>query len=200
MGIDLFFNMPLHPNPKVYSYMAISVPIQMNYTFGLQGKVDLLCDWMGTLGQHLNQGWRLADIFLVNGNDTMSCRNGGLPVSQMNSVWFFEKERSRLDDPTPLYEGTYVEYHVKVKVGFGSISSDFNISQLCQDMGNRGWKLVCFIDTPIVSVGFASMKKAVMLFFERRIMSPTPAVGFAAPVYTPSRGDVPPPPYADEKD
>ena len=33
-----------------------------------------------------------------------------------NSVWFFEKECSRMQDLTPVYEGTIIEYQHTVKV------------------------------------------------------------------------------------
>ena len=33
-----------------------------------------------------------------------------------NSVWFFEKEFSRMQDPTPVYEGVIIEYQHTVKV------------------------------------------------------------------------------------
>ena len=33
-----------------------------------------------------------------------------------NSVWFFEKESSRMQDQTPVYEGTITEYQHTVKV------------------------------------------------------------------------------------
>jgi len=32
-----------------------------------------------------------------------------------NSVWFFEKECSRMQDLTPVYEGTIIEYQHTVK-------------------------------------------------------------------------------------
>ncbi len=220
--------MPLHPNPVIYSYMAVSVPIQFSYSFT---SVDLVCDWMGNLAQYVNQGWRLADIFLVNdgmglygtssGHQRHHGHHGGahnhhhhhgqlgFRQTHLNSVWIFEKEKAKMEDPTPVYECTFVEYHVKVKVsGFTGVSSDFNIAQLCQEMGSRGWKLVCFVDTPkIVSRGFASATMAVMLFFQRRIMRPQ-NVGFAPmgmpqagiEPTAPQAGIDPPPPYpADSK-
>ena len=35
---------------------------------------------------------------------------------QINSVWFFEKEQSKMNDPTPAYEGTIIEYQHMIKV------------------------------------------------------------------------------------
>ena len=34
-------------------------------------------------------------------------------------MWFFEKEYSRMQDSTPVYEGTIIEYQHTVKVSFG---------------------------------------------------------------------------------
>ena len=202
MGTDLFFNMPLHPNPTIYTYMAISVPIPLtvSYTFG--GTLDLVCNWMGNLSQHLNQGWRLADIYMddVQQVSEQYHNSGGhpslLPQMSLNSVWFFEKELNRLDDPTPLYEGTMVEYHTKAKVGFGSVSSDFDIMQLCQEMGNRGWRLTCVLQTPkVISRGFTSVKFAILLFFQRRIIHPGLAPGAQVPVAGATGFEAPPPSY-----
>ena len=139
----------------------------------------MVCDWMGILSQYLNQGWRLADIYMddlhqiTQQHHNYSDHHTFLPQQLINSVWFFEKEVSKLEDPSPLYESTIVEYHVKASTGFGSVSSDFDISHLCQEMGNRGWKLTCVLQTPkIVSRGLTSAKFAILLFFQRRIMRP----------------------------
>ena len=163
----------------------------------------MVIDWMGNLAQHLNQGWRLADIYMDDiqqlhaqrdrdGHDTF------VPVPSVNSVWFFEKELSKLDDPTPLYEGTILEYHVKAKAGLASVSSDFDISKLCQEMGHRGWKLTCFLQTPkIVNSGFMSVTVATLMFFQRKIMgppAPPPGFGIGMPVEGATGYQQPPPP------
>ena len=134
---------------------------------------------MGVLSQHLNQGWRLSDIYMddlemASSHYTSYSRNNFVG---MNSVWFFEKEISKLEDSTALYEGTIVEYHAKVKSKCTGIFTDFDIRQLCQEMGNRGWKLTCVLLTPkVVSRGFTSAKVAILVFFQRRIMGPINAI------------------------
>lgn len=188
MGTDLFFNMPLHPNPIIYTYMAISVPIPLRFSYGT---VDIVCDWQGNLAQYFNQGWRLADIYLDDFQQLHRARKHNFRISSINSVWFFEKELSKLNDPTPVYQVTYLEYHIKGKVGFGSMSSDFDITQLCQEMGNRGWKLTCVLPTPkVVSCGLTSFINTVLLFFQRRMIGPVapvanvPVAGASGPIPT----------------
>ena len=102
MGTDLFFNMPLHQNPVIYTYMAISVQIHLKHS---KGSLNLDCDWMGVLSQHLNQGWRLSDIYMddlemASSHYTSYSRKNFVGL---NSVWFFEKEISKLEDSTALY-------------------------------------------------------------------------------------------------
>ena len=164
----------------------------------------MVCDWMGTLAQYLNQGWRLADIYMDDVHQmSQQYRHQGVhparfPHMSINSIWFFEKELSKLDDTAPLYEGTIVEYHVKAKAGFGSVSSDFNITQICQEMGNRGWKLTCLLQTPkVVSSGFMSAKVVLLLFFQRRLRGSIPALAPAmqVPVEGSAGFTAPPPSY-----
>jgi len=204
MGTDLFFNMPLHPNPVIYTYMAISVQIPISIPHTIGGSVDMTCDWMGILSQYLNQGWRLADIYMDDVNKLIGehrTHSGYRNLSRqrfINSVWFFEKEASKLEDQSPLYESTIVEYHVKVSAQFGGVSSDFDISHLCQEMGNRGWKLTCVLQTPkVVGRGFMSAKCAILLFFQRRIMRPINLADPALQGHVGASGFDPPPPSYD---
>ena len=168
-------------------------------------------NWMGNLAHYLNQGWKLADIYMDDIQMLLQMsrrrrrdRHAGpsmMPRS-LNSVWFFEKELNRLDEATPIYEGTIVEYKARVSAGFGGImSSDFNITQLCQEMGNKGWKLTCFIQTPNMSrAGFTSATVTSYLFFQRRILGQTvpPATfGVGMPVGNATGHQQPPPPAYD---
>ncbi len=210
MGIDLFFNMPLHPNPVYYSYACVSHPIHVQYNLGMSPKVNVMCDWAAHLAQYLNQGWRLADIYLVN--DTAGILqqrkergHNRTPPSVLNSVWIFEKEKRRLEDLTPMYQCTYIECYVNVTGHITGTTTDFNVTRVCQEMGNQGWKLVCFVDTPkVVSTSTTrstSATVAVMLFFQRKIAAP-PGSGIPPPDGPPP-GFVPlggedPPPYSFE--
>ena len=51
-GVDLFFDMPQHPNPTVYTYCAYSTTMYIQYNYGA---VNVQCDWLGTLSLHLDK-------------------------------------------------------------------------------------------------------------------------------------------------
>ena len=65
-GCDVFFNMPLHQNPKLYTYQLVNVPVQIMY-LGPGKLVKVTCDWMAHFTQHLQKGWKLVDIFWDQG-------------------------------------------------------------------------------------------------------------------------------------
>ena len=163
----------------------------------------MVCDWMGTLSQYLNQGWRLVDIYMDDVEQISAFYNRGpnrapFPLISLNSIWFFEKELSKLDDATQLYEGTVIEYYLKTRRSIGSISSEFNITQLCQEMGNRGWKLTCLLQTPkVVRSGFNSATAVILLIFQRRLRGPisAPLPGMQVAVEGSTGVTTAPPPY-----
>ena len=66
----------------------------------------------------------------------------------LNSMWFFEKPASRMNDPTPMYQGTVVDHLIKIKTGFGGCHTSANWEPVIQDMGNKGWELACILETP----------------------------------------------------
>ena len=62
-GVDLFFNMPLHPNPTIYVYQAVSVPIQFQLMGGFgQTQIRVLTDFMGQFSAYLQKGWKLVEV------------------------------------------------------------------------------------------------------------------------------------------
>ena len=62
MGVDLLFNVPKHPKPILYSYQCVNVPVRIMY-LGTGKLVKVECDWMQHFARHLQQGWKLIDIF-----------------------------------------------------------------------------------------------------------------------------------------
>jgi hypothetical protein len=66
MGCDVFFSIPTHPQPIKYTYQLINVPVQI-MMFGPGKLVKVTCDWMKHFIGHLQQGWRLAEIFWDQG-------------------------------------------------------------------------------------------------------------------------------------
>ena len=62
-GVDLFFNMPLHPNPTRYVYQAINVPITHKFKGGFpQPIIEMQTDIGAQFSAFLNQGWKLVEI------------------------------------------------------------------------------------------------------------------------------------------
>ena len=80
-GCDVFFNMPLHPNPALFTYQLVNVPVQVMY-FGPGKLVKVTCDWMAHFTQHLHQGWKLIDIFWDQGKRS----HGGTIYNTSDSV------------------------------------------------------------------------------------------------------------------
>ncbi|XP_031555964.1 raftlin-like [Actinia tenebrosa] len=168
MGVDLFFNVPRMPNPPMYTYQAVSVPIVFRAHVGLATSVTVECDFMGHFAHYLNQGWKLVEIFLDQGTHT----HGGFSMTaQLNSVWFFEKDSSRLNDPRPQYEGTIITYQHIIKTAFGGVKVKSDWTPLIQEMGEKGWELACLLETPEQQrTGLMTAQVKILLFFQRRIV------------------------------
>ena len=105
IGVDILFEIPRQPTHAKYVYQVINVPFSVTATMRNQTSH---CDWLGTFLSHLKQGWKLVRVFIDGSRE----RNGR--EFTVNSIWFFEKEISKLQDPTPIYEGVIVEYFHKV--------------------------------------------------------------------------------------
>ena len=173
-GVNLFFNIPVHPNPTLYTNTALSVPMQVVRHIG--GNVDANLDINGPLSSYLNQGWKLIDIIVPQhetGLDQQQHQNRGgmlnLPT-QLSTIWFFDKEQSRYaaNDLTPLYQVTVTDVQVPVSVGFGSASAKCDLQPLLLEMGRRGWTVVCVLDIPqLQRTGLTSITTFFKVFFQR---------------------------------
>ena len=75
--------MPRHPNPTLYTYQLVNVPVQVMY-LGPGKLVKVTCDWMGHFAQHLRQGWKLTDIFWDQGKRS----HGGESSPFLTFFWF----------------------------------------------------------------------------------------------------------------
>ena len=189
IGVDVLFQVPVQPNPVRYVYQVVNIPIGISVQF--PAKVTVQCDWLGTLSTYLNQGWKLVEIFL----DQSQQRAGGFSTAaSMNSIWFFEKEASKLEDMTPTYQGTVLEYIHKVSMGFGGTKLKTDWSGVISEMGHRGWELACIQETPeVYQAGFGKIEMKLMMFFQRRII-PQPSV--APPPYLATLTPYPEPPQS----
>ncbi|XP_038077549.1 uncharacterized protein LOC119745332 [Patiria miniata] len=188
-GVDLFFNMPLHPNPQIYVYQAVSVPVQFKLTSSYpQPRIKVLTDFMGQFAAFLQKGWKLVEI---NFDSSLTTQPGFFTAhASMNSIWFFEKEASMMHSEVPEWEGTIVEYEHKIGRTFGGTKAKTNWDPLVGEMGQRGWELACLVESPeMYATGFSTAAIKVILFFQRRILRPAGAEGFAR---TPLGGQPPP--------
>ena len=170
MGVDLFFDIPTHPNPRRFIYQTVNVPIEEAVEpatgFGALPKHTFSCDWLGQMTTFLQQGWRLVEIFL----DLSSAPKDQSLSATVNSVWFFEKEASRVNDSSAVYEGTVIEYEHKVSAGLTSIRAPPQWESVLCEMGKRGWELACILETPdIRTAGLQQFKMKLLMFFQRKI-------------------------------
>ncbi|EDO47314.1 predicted protein [Nematostella vectensis] len=204
MGCDVFFNLPLHPNPVTYTYQLVNIPVQVMY-LGPGKMVKVTCEWMKHFAWHLQQGWKLAEIFWDQGKRS----HGDFTLSgDHNSVWFFEKESARASDPTPVYEGVIIEYKHTVKIGFFQTKAKGDWGPMISEMGSRGWELACMLETPeVTNIGLGNITFKILFFFQRRILQGQPPPGTYYP--PPPQGNynqypvpggqnyagAPPPPY-----
>ncbi|XP_032222596.1 uncharacterized protein LOC5521606 [Nematostella vectensis] len=184
IGVDLFFNVPRHPPSTTYCYQAVSIPITATVHPGFTVSVEAQCDWMGNFAAYLNQGWKLIEIFIDKGYK----QQGAFSMTyQVNAMWFFEKEASRLHDNTPLYEGTIIHFQHQLKQTFGGTRVISDWTPQIQEMGRRGWELACPLETPSIRAHFGGVDMQMVLFFQRRIIRDAPPM-----IHDPSQ---PPPPY-----
>lgn len=195
VGVDLFFEIPIQPNPEIYNYSIVPLPVQSQYVTRIPyGKWHVSCDWPGLMQQYLGQGWRLVEVFLDQSQQS-SMHGMGFGATMnvvMNSIWVFEKPLLRMNDPTPIYEGTMLEFPVTIThtthaLGFAGVSmtAAANWEQTIIDMGKQGWELVRILQTPQTEVsGMTAVTMVVWIFFQRKIVRPQ------SPVSPPSYNEV----------
>jgi hypothetical protein len=65
MGVELFFNVPLHRSPSRFTYHTVTIAAQYQIvTDATQTVQQVECnaDFLGQLKLFLNTGWKLVDI------------------------------------------------------------------------------------------------------------------------------------------
>ncbi|XP_076099713.1 uncharacterized protein LOC143069125 [Mytilus galloprovincialis] len=197
-GVDLFFEIPQHPSPELYQYQAVPLKLtaQLNVSMGFgtpNQNWGLQLDWQGVMNQYLGTGWRLIEVFNDMSADTSSGMTGfgsSSTTSVLNIIFIFEKSQSRLNDNTPMYEGTMVEYQapgsVSAGIGTSTMVIDTNWDNVIENMGNQGWELITILQTPATTTKMqfmgASMTSLMWMFFQRQIVSASlPPIGFDPP-------------------
>ncbi|XP_022080090.1 uncharacterized protein LOC110973519 [Acanthaster planci] len=194
-GVDLFFHMPLDPNPTRYVYQAVSIPIKfkMKYpSFSTEVEYEMETDFMGHFAGFLQRGWKLVEINYDNSIKERSSFLSSTIHANHNSIWFLEKEASKVSSDVPEWEGTIIEYEHKVKFGV----FDYSVKQktdwipLLNEMGHRGWELACMVESPeTYEVSYTVSAIKVVMFFQRRIIRPVGAWSSDVP---PQSGENPP--------
>lgn len=196
MGVDVFFEVPSQPTGETYLYNCVAVPIVVTSTMGLRPRPVCQCDWLGTLGAHLNTGWRLIEIFMDQSHHHAQSK-AFTGQTTLNSLWFFEKPAARLHDPSPVYQGVVVDHKIRIDQGFMGARTSAHWEPVIQGMGNQGWELACILETPEFEIsGLSTIIMTCKLFFQRPILAsqpaPPPSGGYGG-VTTPGESPQPPP-------
>ena len=151
VGCDLFFELPAGLSTENFTYSIVSAPmsveIETSFFKRKQTPVKVSCDWHGILAQNLSQGFKLVEIFI----DKARFQAGFTANTEVNTQWFFEKPASRLNDPTPLYQGVVVEHWIilhRHPRTLQVVKTVTNWEPVIQEMGDRGWELACILETP----------------------------------------------------
>ncbi|VDI21033.1 Hypothetical predicted protein [Mytilus galloprovincialis] len=159
-GVDLFFEIPQHPSPELYQYQAVPLKFtaQLNVSMGFgtpNQNWGLHLDSQGVMNQYLGTEWRLIEVFNDMSVDTSSGMTefgSSSTTSVLNIIFIFEKSQSRLNDNTPMNEGTMIEYQapgsVSAWIGTSTMMIDTNWDNVISNMGNQGWKLITILQTP----------------------------------------------------
>ena len=88
--------------------------------------------------------------------------------TQLNTIWYFEKDTSLPEDCGRLYDVTYVEYMSKVKCKMAGSEVDIDLNKLVNEMGGKGWTLVSILDVPMKEkAGMTTWLNSMVLFFQR---------------------------------
>ena len=64
VGVDVFYEIPLHGSPDRYMYQIINCPVNSNFRMTFpHGTWESVCDWPGIMGQYLGTLSYLSQIF-----------------------------------------------------------------------------------------------------------------------------------------
>lgn len=170
--MELFFNIPVHRLPTVFTYHVITVSahyhIVPDATQTVQ-QVECSADFLGQLRLFLNRGWNLVDICIdyTAIADAYSMRATSKVVE---TVWIFEKETSRLFDDTPIFEGVIIEYLHRIEMTLDKEQPCRDWRPVIAGMGLSGWHLATIVQTPLlVQSSFSTYTMKLLFIFQRRL-------------------------------
>ena len=168
-------------------------------TMGMGAQWNLQMDWQGLVAQYCGAGWRLVEIFLDQTNK--SSVNSPILTTKytisLGAIFIFEKEESKLNDNTPVYEATMIEYRApgKCTVGIGTMKTDINVNwdAAVAHMGASGWEVVRIMNTPGIQMkqmGLHTMtapefEVIMWMFFQRKIVRDAPVQSTQDPMQAP---------------
>ncbi|XP_046368687.2 uncharacterized protein LOC124143686 [Haliotis rufescens] len=168
MGVDLFFDMPSAPTNELYAYMCVPCPVQLktNLSFGGTG-LSVNCNWLGIMTEYLSKGWRLVEVFFDDGFKHKALSR----KMDLNSIWFFEKPMSRMNDDTAVYEGVVLEHYVELRTVCGGVATNTKWEPVIERFGREGWELACIVETLEGNrTGCTTAELKVLLFLQRPIL------------------------------
>ncbi|XP_061193177.1 uncharacterized protein LOC133201372 [Saccostrea echinata] len=178
LGVDIFFEIPRNPSSTQYVYQCVTIPMKITWRVAVAkgGEWNVELDWAEVTSQYLERGWKLIDIFRdsnSNGFQDKTAFTSKVTISQ-NCVFFFEKEQSKLNDKTPVYEATMIEYNLpgEMTKEIGTTRRSYNPAwgPILDHLGTFGWELVKILDTPALT-----FKKIMWMFFHRKIVAASSA-------------------------
>lgn len=216
VAVDVFYEVPCHPSSERYMYQVVSCPMESTFQHAFpHGQFQSVIDWQGVMTQYLGTGWKLVEIFEDYSVSSVSQLSGFTAnVTQIkNCLWIFEKPVSRMNDNTPIYEGTMVEHWFRTQteihgMGFGGATVNVNTDwePVIEHFGKQGWQVVRILETPdtrIEGMFQPVIHTRQMIFFQRLIEGRSEVTGFKAGHPSPtasqesSEGPAPPPAYSD---
>jgi hypothetical protein len=174
---------PRNPTSSRYLYQCVTIPMRITYTTATDRKWHAEMDWEGVTSQYLGSGWRMVEVFMDQNNSAFNDNDlftTNITVNQ-NCIFFFEKEQSKMDDNTPIYEATMIQYNslvkMKNKIGISTTTFDTAWEPLVYHLGTFGWELVKILDTPVMNFesvegrGLVTFKKVMWMFYQRKIVT-----------------------------
>ncbi|XP_048738159.2 uncharacterized protein LOC125652799 [Ostrea edulis] len=186
LGVDIFLEIPRNPTSARYVYQCVTIPMKITWTTAMDRKWNTEMDWVGVTSQYLGSGWRMVEVFMDQNNSAFHDSDlftTNMTINQ-NCIFFFEKEQSKMNDNTPIYEATMVQYHSLVKMKSKIDTTITTITTfdtawepVVTQLGTFGWELVKILDTPVMNFesvigrGFITFKKVMWMFFQRKIVT-----------------------------
>ena len=142
---------------------------------------SLNLNWFPLARQYCENGWKLVEVFL---DQRTQMTVQGHMVNQhqvVNSeiLFIFEKEESKINNNTAVYEVTVKEFGAKIKNKLDFVGASIELSckweETIANMGKEGWEIVRILFTPLIRLvpsSYMRQEQTLLMFFQRQIMPP----------------------------